>query len=881
MDQKLQSHGRRASNEDRLIHTVSSQISGMGLCFNIQLQESILGDVETNMNDDSRGAVGQQGNQQGDLFLPPIVQVDFPKFDGSNSTSWFLRCNNYFKLVPNIPDAHKIKMACLNLEGRAAAWYKGSRMGQTELSWSQFVAIILARFESIKGAKILVELSKLKHTDSYDDYVDKFEELKDHLVLLNQGRYTEDHFIASFIGGVCKDMQVAINLVEPTTLRQAIEFGREHLLSTQEITRKLKPSVNVEQNKQTEMEDLSLEFSDVSKVSTEFPPSKGAEHRIIFKPNRVLKHQFLYIAPHNHKGEIERILKEDIEVVYTPTVFDTLTKRSFDPGGHHVFDVVFDLEMQVMCMTELEKTKMEIVVEENEVDEKLSVRLIDRKQNGIHQDLEKLVNVNISLRDMSALIDEEVKVLDIIQVQESEVPVKQWGMMCIDLCSGEFKTKIGADFLSQRPLPKPPPMSKYYHGDSIVLKTWEEIVIIWTSELVAPVKEETEESKMLSVLEAKGSSNWDPEGNKYIDFLSAYSVVNQGHGHSKIMKVLVEQSEKLILSSRALYNDRFPKFAERLTSIFGYDMVLLMNTSAEGVETELKLGRKWGYLKKEVSRDKAIIVSRCGCFHRLTLAAISTSCDNEATCGFWPLLLDHRKVDFGDFAVLKKIFKEKKDGTVSRSGCNVDLLASKSNLSLSNGSTRLYHTTATWRNGSEEWIVVGHCGIYTSTTCNMGNFLKFECAMLELDLLVSYDVVFDGPNFQRHGNSYEVLQVSPNIDYSLDFEYVQSDIDQWWKWTKIGIGLYGWCLGVAETYKLYLGGGIFDVSLLTIKEGILEVNDLLMLVVAEVVRCRGLDKMFDRPPRKPPFQFRHLSLGDKTLSNGGYCHGTSKSQRRI
>ncbi|XP_021640711.2 ornithine aminotransferase, mitochondrial isoform X2 [Hevea brasiliensis] len=159
--------------------------------------------------------------------------------------------------------------------------------------------------------------------------------------------------------------------------------------------------------------------------------------------------------------------------------------------------------------------------------------------------------------------------------------------------------------------------------------------------------------------QAKGSSIWDPEGNKYLDFLSAYSAVNQGHCHPKIMKALQDQAEKLTLSSRAFYNDRFPMFAERLTSMFGYDMVLPMNTGAEGVETALKLARKWGYEEKKIPKDEAIIVSCCGCFHGRTLAVISMSCDNEATRGFGPLLPGHLKVDFGDEVALEKIFKEK------------------------------------------------------------------------------------------------------------------------------------------------------------------------------------------------------------------------------
>ncbi|CAN1227227.1 Ornithine aminotransferase, mitochondrial, partial [Linum grandiflorum] len=159
--------------------------------------------------------------------------------------------------------------------------------------------------------------------------------------------------------------------------------------------------------------------------------------------------------------------------------------------------------------------------------------------------------------------------------------------------------------------------------------------------------------------QAKGSSIWDPEGKKYLDFLAAYSAVNQGHCHPKILKALKEQADNLTLSSRAFYNDKFPIFAERITSMFGYDMVLPMNTGAEGVETALKLARKWGYEKKKIPKDEAIIVSCCGCFHGRTLAVISMSCDNEATRGFGPLLPGHLKVDFGDIDALENLFKDR------------------------------------------------------------------------------------------------------------------------------------------------------------------------------------------------------------------------------
>ncbi|XP_039131094.1 ornithine aminotransferase, mitochondrial [Dioscorea cayenensis subsp. rotundata] len=161
--------------------------------------------------------------------------------------------------------------------------------------------------------------------------------------------------------------------------------------------------------------------------------------------------------------------------------------------------------------------------------------------------------------------------------------------------------------------------------------------------------------------QAKGTCIWDPEGHKYIDFLSAYSAVNQGHCHPKVMKALVEQAERLTLSSRAFYNDKFPVLAEYLTHLFGYDMVLPMNTGAEGVETALKLARKWGYEKKKIPKNEAIIVSCCGCFHGRTLGAISMSCDNDATRGFGPLVPGHLKVDFGDVDALEKIFKDHGD----------------------------------------------------------------------------------------------------------------------------------------------------------------------------------------------------------------------------
>lgn len=137
---------------------------------------------------------------------------------------------------------------------------------------------------------------------------------------------------------------------------------------------------------------------------------------------------------------------------------------------------------------------------------------------------------------------------------------------------------------------------------------------------------------------AKGAKVWDPEGNEYIDMLSAYSAVNQGHCHPRIVATLVEQAQRLTLSSRAFYNSVFGKFAKQVTEMFGYDMVLPMNTGAEAVETAVKLARKWAYMKKGVPEGKAIVLSAAGNFHGRTLGIISMSTDPDSRGGFGPYL---------------------------------------------------------------------------------------------------------------------------------------------------------------------------------------------------------------------------------------------------
>lgn len=131
---------------------------------------------------------------------------------------------------------------------------------------------------------------------------------------------------------------------------------------------------------------------------------------------------------------------------------------------------------------------------------------------------------------------------------------------------------------------------------------------------------------------------WDPEGRKYMDFLSAYSAVNQGHCHPKIVKALCDQAQVLTLSSRAFYNNVFGSFAKYIHDYFGYDMVLPMNTGAEAVETAIKLARKWGYEKKGIPENEAIVLSAENNFHGRTTGVVSMSTDPESYGGFGPYL---------------------------------------------------------------------------------------------------------------------------------------------------------------------------------------------------------------------------------------------------
>jgi ornithine--oxo-acid transaminase len=150
---------------------------------------------------------------------------------------------------------------------------------------------------------------------------------------------------------------------------------------------------------------------------------------------------------------------------------------------------------------------------------------------------------------------------------------------------------------------------------------------------------------------------WDVEGKRYYDFLSAYSAVNQGHCHPKIVGALINQAQKLTLTSRAFYNDQLGLFEEYITNYFGFDKVLPMNTGAEAVETALKLCRKWAYEVKGIQEQKAQIIVCDGNFHGRTTTIISFSNDENARKNFGPYTEGFIKIPYNDIEALEKILK--------------------------------------------------------------------------------------------------------------------------------------------------------------------------------------------------------------------------------
>ena len=151
---------------------------------------------------------------------------------------------------------------------------------------------------------------------------------------------------------------------------------------------------------------------------------------------------------------------------------------------------------------------------------------------------------------------------------------------------------------------------------------------------------------------------WDTDGKKYFDFLSAYSAVNQGHCHPKIVKAMTDQAQKLALTSRAFYNDVLGEWEEFVTRFFGYDKVLPMNTGAEADETALKLCRKWAYMKKGVPDGEAKIIVCDGNFHGRTITIVSLSNDPESYAGYGPFTPGFIKIPYNDIPALEKALQD-------------------------------------------------------------------------------------------------------------------------------------------------------------------------------------------------------------------------------
>lgn len=151
---------------------------------------------------------------------------------------------------------------------------------------------------------------------------------------------------------------------------------------------------------------------------------------------------------------------------------------------------------------------------------------------------------------------------------------------------------------------------------------------------------------------------WDVEGKKYYDFLSAYSAVNQGHCHPRIIKALTEQAQKLTLTSRAFYNDKLGPYEKYVTEYFGFDKILPMNTGAEAVETAIKIARKWGYEKKGIPANQAKIVVCENNFHGRTITIISASNDPVATENFGPFTPGIVSIPYNNIEALREVLKD-------------------------------------------------------------------------------------------------------------------------------------------------------------------------------------------------------------------------------
>ena len=151
---------------------------------------------------------------------------------------------------------------------------------------------------------------------------------------------------------------------------------------------------------------------------------------------------------------------------------------------------------------------------------------------------------------------------------------------------------------------------------------------------------------------------WDVEGKQYFDFLSAYSAVNQGHSHPKIVKALTDQAHKLSLTSRAFYNSNLGEYEKKITSLFGFDKVLPMNSGAEAVETAIKLARKWSYEVKGIKDGYAKIIVCENNFHGRTTTIVSFSNDKDAHNNYGPFTPGFLRIPYNDIEALAKVLED-------------------------------------------------------------------------------------------------------------------------------------------------------------------------------------------------------------------------------
>ena len=160
------------------------------------------------------------------------------------------------------------------------------------------------------------------------------------------------------------------------------------------------------------------------------------------------------------------------------------------------------------------------------------------------------------------------------------------------------------------------------------------------------------------IAKGKGVWVWDVEGKKYLDFLSAYSAVNQGHCHPKIVNTMIEQAQTLTLTSRAFYNNVLGEYEKFVTELFGYDKVLPMNTGVEGGETAVKLARKWAYEVKGIKKYEAKIIVANENFHGRTMMAVSASTDPDCFDGFGPFVPGFEKIPYNNIPALEKALED-------------------------------------------------------------------------------------------------------------------------------------------------------------------------------------------------------------------------------